>query len=187
MAAGPPYRPDERTWKTYFAEIRSRTPPKMRGFAEADVEDCIQAAAAKLWHFFERNGEPDSVEGLIEVIVRRTVASFIRREQVRRRFFTPGDPSDSIADQDERELREIEEEVAWKSALVLAYFRKANAKCLPLAEARSQGEDFKRFSERVALSHALIRKRWQHCAERAREVLRASGVYWGAPRRRPRR
>lgn len=183
MGISPPSHPSESTWKSYLKEIERRTALKLRDSAQKDIEDCSQSAAEKLHRYVERAGLPHSAEGLIEVIVRRTVASHLRRKRVERRIFSPIEISDSVGARDEIELREIEEEVAWKAAFVLGLFQKVDAKCLPLAEARSSGEGLKRFAERVAVEHAAVRKRWQRCVERLHLTLKAMGVHWGVPKR----
>lgn len=168
-------------WNGHVAEIQRRMRIHLRGVDSADIEDCAQRAALSLLRFTRRVGCPHSPNGLIEVIVRRTAQTFLRGRYRRRRRLAVVDLIEELADRDERDLLDLEEEVAWKAMQVLEYFRQKDAPCVELAEARSRGEDLKQLADRLAQSHDMLRQRWSRCVRGLRIVISKGVLSWAPP------
>ena len=176
-----PRDPSDETidWQEVRASIRRRLHFHLQGWSPEEIEDATQDVVVKLLLFLERAGAPESLDGLLTVIARRTSASRIRDRSRRGRHLPVRDETELAADEaGERELAEVEEQVQWKALQVITYFRRAQAPCLELAEARANGVELKDLAARTNRSHAALLQRWSRCMRRLRDAIARGEVQW---------
>lgn len=166
-------------WQELRASIRRRLHFHLQGWTPEAIEDATQDVAVKALLFVERSGMPENMDALLTVISRRTAASRIRDRSRRR----PHEPlfEDSAMEPDEAARREqalLEEAVQWRALQVIGYFRRRQASCLELAEARANGVELKELAARTGQSHGALLQRWSRCRRRLREAIARGEVAW---------
>lgn len=168
-------------WNAVRASVHRRAAYHLRGWDQAEIEDAVQDVAYKLVCFVRRSGSPTHLDGLLTVIVRRTVVGRIReRDRARRAVLRAAQeaPEASPDGTHRLELAEIEEEVSWKAFQVLEFFRLKHAGCVELAEARANGTDFKHLAAATKQSHAALLQRWSRCMQRLKAAIGRGELAW---------
>lgn len=166
-------------WEQLRASIRRRVAFHLQGAPPEEIEDATQDVVIKTLRFLERSGPPDSMDGLLTVIARRTAAERIRA-RTRRPRHEPIQEASAVTMDDalRHELAELEAQVQWRATQVLAFFRERHAPCLELAEARARGMDFKRLATETHQSHAALLQRWSRCMRHLRHAVSSGALPW---------
>jgi DNA-directed RNA polymerase specialized sigma24 family protein len=176
-----PRDPSDQTidWRELRASVRRRVHFHLQGWSAEEIEDATQDVVVKVLLFVERSGEPESLDGLLTVIARRTAASRIRDRSRRRPHVPVREESAVTADEAaRRELAQLEEQVQWRALQVIAYFRRSQAPCLELARARAEGVELKELAARTNQSYGAVLQRWSRCMRRLRDAIARGEVQW---------
>lgn len=169
-------------WRAIRGMVARRMGYHLRGWEPSEIEDATQDVLVRLMRFIERSGPPDSMDALALVVARRTALERMRTRSRRPR--TEAIQEDAAVTADEathRALLDLEDDVAWKALQVREYFRKHQAPCLELAEARSQGVDLKQVAGQTGQSHDALLQRWSRCMKRLRTAIANGELQWERP------
>ena len=172
----------EPDWEAIRASVRRRLEARLQGAPPEELEDATQVVLYKLLRFVARNdGPPRNLDGLLTVIARRTAVERIRAA-VRARTHGPLREESAVmmSEAERHELAQLEDEVQWRAASLLEWFRARHAPCLELAEARANGTDFKTLAAQTGQSHAALLQRWSRCMQRLRAAIASGQLDWPA-------
>lgn len=169
-------------WADIRNSIARRMSFHLRGWEPSEIEDATQDVLLRVMRFFRRSGPPRALEGLATVITRRVAVERMRSRKRR----PPGRPvheEDIVTPDDSlrHDLLDLEEEVAWKAFRVREFFRTRQTPCVELADARSQGEDFKQLAARTNQSHLALLQRWSRCMKKLRVAIANRELDWDRP------
>ena len=175
--------PQPMDWEELLAAARRLLRARMRGFSAHDIEDAVQEFAAGWVKFEKKNGPPDHPEGLLVRIVRAVAANAIAcrqreralaRQDIRAWLGEGGSPDDDVVEQYQVIVFHVRE-----------YFRLKRAGCVPLADAKSQGESLKDYAARLEQSYEKIRQAWSRCVRLIHEAMRRKRLRleWPTPRK----
>lgn len=170
----------QRLWWLAFTRLRS----KLRDFSRQDIEDLSQRVVTEALEFVGRHGPPRSHDGLVSVIAKRRAADAIRRRRKQKK--KPHIPIEAVQETlqgplSSRELDEIREEQDAIAAMICAFFRSTGVHpdCMALAEAKSDGIDFRQYAESAGQSYAAVRQRWTRCLDSLQRAVDAGEVRLG--------
>ncbi|MCC6650922.1 MAG: sigma-70 family RNA polymerase sigma factor [Candidatus Eisenbacteria bacterium] len=169
-----------------WADIRNSVAHRMsyhlRGWEPSEIEDATQDVLLRVARFIRRSGPPRAIDGLTTVIARRVAVERIR-SRMRRPPGRPVQEEDAVTldDSMRRDLLDLEEDVAWKAFRAREFFRTRQTPCVELADARSQGEDFKQLAARTNQSHLALLQRWSRCMKKLRAAIANREWDWERP------
>lgn len=167
-------------WSLVRSSIARRMSYHLRGWERVEIEDATQDALVRVMRFLERSGRPNSLEGLVRVIARRTAIERMRARARRPATQSVREEHAVIADEaTRRELLDLEAQVEWKAFQVREWFREHQSPCLELAEARATGVAFNELAGRSGVSHVALLQRWSRCMKRLREAVTRGELPWG--------
>jgi RNA polymerase sigma factor (sigma-70 family) len=150
-----------------------------------EIGDLAQEAAIRVLRA-ARRGPIDSTEALAGDIARKTAADFVRRKIQWRRLLERAGQEAQVPPVPCYAGAALGDPLARLRFAVLEYFSDASPGCHELARTYfSQGEDWKRVAERLAVSHAAIRRRWSRCVGRLREQIRSDPGFLGGALEEP--